>query len=57
MHLPSPSTWPSPPPQHQEVKMKERMSRMKAKSKDFIRGFMGMFGRDGRLVGKLQVII
>ena len=31
--------------------MKERMSKMKAKSKDFIRGFMGMFGRDGRLVG------
>ena len=29
--------------------MKERMSKMKAKSKDFIRGFMGMFGRDGRL--------
>lgn len=33
----------------QEVKVKEKMHRVKESSKDFIRGFVGLFGRDGRI--------
>ena len=36
--------------QRQEVKVKEKMSRMKQTSKDLIKGFIGLFGRDGRIV-------
>ena len=36
--------------QRQEVKVKEKMSKMKETSKDLMKGFIGLFGRDGRIV-------
>ena len=44
------------PPQEQEVRFRDRVHSLREKwdekSKDFISGFMGMFGRDGRIVSE-----